>query len=371
MRVVYIEQAQALKECCIALKKSKVLALDTEFESRRSGTTLAIIQISDGQTCFVIDVLALESLTDFSSVITAPDITWIVHAGRQDLDLVSQISGGQRPKQVFDTQVAWGLVSPEYQVGLAYLVAQVCGQRLSKNHQNDQWLERPLSAEQIHYAADDVRYLHEIYHQLSEKLAHLEKNKFIFEACDENLKPAIRRSQPITLSSYRNLWQLDGQQRQALRFLIKWYSTQDVTTRKKLVHHKVLFDIAAALPTDVESLAAMKSVPARFAHGVGKTLIPGYLEAANSAKAAVGESLPVPYERYESLFLEAWLHCARIDICHRAQICVELGFPQWLQKELAARADANEDLATLSAVFDGWRSFLAPLWVDYCAETNG
>ena len=70
------------------------------------------------------------------------------------------------------------------------------------------------------------------------------------------------------------------------------------------MHHKVLFDIAAALPTDVESLAAMKSVPARFAHGVGKTLIPGYLEAAKSAKTVVGESLPVPYERYESLFLE-------------------------------------------------------------------
>ena len=72
---------------------------------------------------------------------------------------------------------------------------------------------------------------------------------------------------------------------------------------KKLVHHKVLFDIAAALPTDVESLAAMKSVPARSLTAL-VDLIPGYLEAANSAKAAVGEALPVPYERYESLFLK-------------------------------------------------------------------
>ena len=90
MRVVYIEDSQALKECCIALKKTKLIALDTEFESKRSGTTLAIIQVSDGQTCFVIDVLALESLEDFSSVITAPNITWIVHAGRQDFALFQQ-----------------------------------------------------------------------------------------------------------------------------------------------------------------------------------------------------------------------------------------------------------------------------------------
>jgi ribonuclease D len=60
---------------------------------------------------------------------------------------------------VFDTQIAAALAGEPAQVGYADLVRRVLGCDLAKAHTRTDWSTRPLSAEQIEYALDDVRYL--------------------------------------------------------------------------------------------------------------------------------------------------------------------------------------------------------------------
>lgn len=371
MNVEFIDDYEGLDSAISVLGGASEIGLDTEFESNRSGTTLSLVQVSDGTHSYVIDALALRDLSPLETILNTDEIVWIVHAGRQDIELLAKATRGITPNRLFDTQVGWALCGPEYQVSLAYLVACLCDTRLPKSHQNDYWLKRPLSDEQVQYAADDVKYLHQIYDEICIRLRTLNKEALVFEVTAESMRPAASRKTQVTLASYRNLWQLDHRQKAALLFLVQWYQKMDESKGKKPVHHKVLFDVAATLPESAEEMASIKSVPARFAHGIGKTLIDDMLDAADAAQPHTDTAPPSPYASYEKLFNEAWLHCARVDICHEAQIAVELGFPQWLQNNIRALLDAQPDAKVAQDAFKGWRDFLKPYWVRYCNETLG
>ena len=184
------------------------------------------------------------------------------------------------------------------------------------------------------------------------------------------MRPAASRRTAVSLSSYRNLWQLDHRQRAALTYLVRWYQGLSDSERKKAVHHKVLFDVAATLADSAEAMAAIKSVPKRFAHGVGKTLISGYLQAAEKATPGVDVAPPSPYASFDRLLSDAWLHCARVDICHEVGIAIEMGFPQWVQKNLRAILETHDDPAAAAEALTGWREFLKPYWVAYCDATK-
>ena len=370
MNVQFIDNTTDLSACVDTLRSASIIALDTEFESNRSGTTLSLVQLTDGDHSFVVDALALRDLSAFEPLLKNESVCWVVHAGRQDIELLVQATRGIRPARLFDTQVGWSLCGPEYQVSLAYLVARVCDTRLPKSHQNDYWLKRPLSDEQIRYAADDVKYLHQIYEVISDKLSGTPKAEAVYDATLESMRPSASRRSAISLSSYRNLWQLDHRQRAALTYLVRWYQSLSDAERKKAAHHKVLFDIAATLPTTAEDMAAIKSVPARFAHNAGKHLIQGYLEAAASAEPSLDVAPPSPYASYDTLLSDAWLHCARVDICHDAQIAVEVGFPQWIQKNLRAVLETHDEPSAAAEALTGWRSFLKPYWEAYCDATR-
>lgn len=52
---------------------------------------------------------------------------------------------------------------------------------LSKIHTRTDWSQRPLSAEQIQYAADDVIYLAKIYQMMQQKLQALGREDWLKE----------------------------------------------------------------------------------------------------------------------------------------------------------------------------------------------
>ena len=94
-------------------------------------------------------------------------------------------------RSAFSTPRSVGHYAVEYQVSLAYLVAALCNTRLIKGHQNDYWLKRPLEAEQIRYAADDVKYLHDIFDEITHRLRLLDKIEIAFEGDSGNDAPGV------------------------------------------------------------------------------------------------------------------------------------------------------------------------------------
>src|SRR5205814_9268535 len=134
------------------------IALDTEFLRERTyRAELCLIQAATADDAICIDPLAQIDLTSLVGPLTSAGTVKVMHASRQDVEVLFPLAGVVRP--VFDTQIAAALAGLPAQVGYGELVRRTLGVELAKSHTRTDWSRRPLSIEQVEYALDDVRYL--------------------------------------------------------------------------------------------------------------------------------------------------------------------------------------------------------------------
>ena len=174
----------------------------------------------------------------------------------------------------------------------------------------------------------------------------------------------------VTLSSYRNLWQLTAKQQAGLRVLLEWHNR--FGGQRGSPHWKTLFNIAAAEPKDVDALSDIKGVSRSWSRTDGAKLITQMAEAMSCIddSVEVPTSQPSPYATFDQHYREAWLVGARADICATERIAPELAFPGWLMKRLRAVVHDVNNPSLLAEEFTGWRSLLKPAWERFCLETK-
>ena len=174
---------RGLQAWCANARAASLVSLDTEFERQRTYfAQLCLVQIAVADSVACIDPLAgleLEPLFDF---LAAPSRTKIFHAGRQDLEVL-HFAGGSLEAPLIDTQLAAALAGFAEQIGYADLVSQLLGVTLDKSQTRTNWQQRPLTEKQLHYAADDVRYLGAVHNELVLRLKTLGRLHWLQEDC--------------------------------------------------------------------------------------------------------------------------------------------------------------------------------------------
>jgi len=177
----YIDNEQSLEEACAALAKAPMLCVDTEFHRESTYfAEFALIQVASREVCYLIDPLAIKDLAPLWKVILDPAILKVFHAARQDVEIIVNKTG-QLPLPLFDTQVAAALLGYGLQVGFGNLVQKVVGKTLPKGESFTNWMKRPLTSDQLTYAADDVIYLIPVYQHLSEQLQATKRSDWLDE----------------------------------------------------------------------------------------------------------------------------------------------------------------------------------------------
>src|SRR5580693_6036041 len=162
------------------LLHAPAIALDTEFLRERTyRAELCLLQIADAHGALCVDPLAVTDLGPLRAVLSSATSEKVMHACRQDIEVLLPAVGLVLP--VFDTQIASALTGMPAQIGYAELVRRVTGRELSKAHTRADWSRRPLSAEQIDYALDDVRYLLPIRDHLTLELTRLGRMPWLHE----------------------------------------------------------------------------------------------------------------------------------------------------------------------------------------------
>jgi ribonuclease D len=153
------------------LRAAGSFAYDSEFIGELTYLPkLCLIQVATTQEISLIDPMARGiDITPFWELVADASVEKITHAGQQDLEPV--IRHLDRPGQnVFDTQISAGFVGMAYPVSLSKLVKEITGARLGKGLTFTHWDQRPLSNQQLKYAANDVRYLPAIRAELGRRL---------------------------------------------------------------------------------------------------------------------------------------------------------------------------------------------------------
>jgi ribonuclease D len=365
-----IQNRADLDRTARALANAPTLFVDTEFESTRSGSELCLLQVGDGTHVHLVDTLTLRDLSPLGPVFGADGVEWVLHAGLQDVELLTRALAVPAPERLFDTQVAWSLTGVEHAVSLSYLVYRVLGKRTSKPHQADDWKRRPLPRAQLRYAASDVEYLPAIRSEIGRRLESLGRAPAAYEVAREVLLPQAAVPSALDLGSFRNAWQLGAQSQAALVHLIAWYNALDVRARADAPGSKVLLSIAMRLPQNADDLARVKGVPARWAVQHGRALVAALNDAASNADEAAHAPLePPPYATEAETRVEGWLAFARAEVAVRASVAPELALPQrWMRLLTSAILDARTVDAAPRAL-SGWRrDLLLDVFVRFCLE---
>lgn len=224
---------------------------------------------------------------------------------------------------MFDTQIAWGLLGPEPATSFAYLTYKLLGTRTSKQHQTDDWTRRPLSKSQLEYAAHDVNDLPDMYAILSERTATLGRAQAVLDACRELLCEPPESSDPVSIESFRNAWQLQPQGQLALAELINWYNTLSAAERARTLEAKLLWSLANRLPQSQAALREVRGMPRLPAHHQER-LLSIVRESVQNRSPSIDLLEPPPYATFERLQLDAWLEYVRTVACAKACVSKEL-----------------------------------------------
>ncbi len=170
------------------LRKSSIIGLDTEFI--RESTyypRLALIQLSDNINTYCIDVLAIKNNNLIAEILSNKAIKKVIHASKQDLEVLNHYFKCY-PQNIFDTQIAYNLLTSDISISYSNLVKKYLSVELKEGSWRTDWLKRPISEDKIIYAANDVRYLIKLYEILNTRLHKINRIDWFIEEQDIELK---------------------------------------------------------------------------------------------------------------------------------------------------------------------------------------
>ena len=154
-----ITTAERLERVAADLLNAEAVAADTEFFWERTFyPVLGLVQLATAEGCWLVDTVSLRDLRALGPVIASPSVVKILHDAPQDLGILARATGAA-PRAVFDTRLAAGFAGLESTCSLQSLLRETVDVEISKAETRSNWLQRPLSASQLRYAADDVIHL--------------------------------------------------------------------------------------------------------------------------------------------------------------------------------------------------------------------
>ena len=140
---------------------------------------LCVIQIKAEQgVCALVQVDESLPYPNLRAVMKNPDVLKIFHFGRMDL-LFLRARLNMEVNGIYCTKIASKLARTYTDKhGLKELVRVICGENLDKTNQTSDWGRENLTADQLFYAENDVKFLFKIRRELEamlerEKRAHL------------------------------------------------------------------------------------------------------------------------------------------------------------------------------------------------------
>lgn len=261
---VVTEQAD-LDALCAEVRDRGMFCFDTEFiRDDTYDANLCLVQVAIGDEVTLFDPLAGLDLAGFWELVTDPDILTVVHAGKEDFEVCTRKTG-KAPRNVFDVQIAAGFVGYGYPLSLSRLVFVARRKRITKGQTLTDWSRRPLTDDQLRYAAEDVVHLPATYAKIVKKLKELGRTAWAveeferFENTDFYRPPAVDR-----LARFKGARRLDGLGLEILLRLIEWrdqWAAERNRPLRAMMRDDMLVEVARRGPRKATDLEVLRGFP--------------------------------------------------------------------------------------------------------------
>jgi ribonuclease D len=267
-----VTRREELPAVCEHLAACRRFGLDTEFVGEDTyHPHLCLVQVATAERLILIDPLSAGPLDAFWKLVTDPANQVVVHAGREEVRLC-RLWTGQVPGNLFDLQIAAGLVGLAYPLGHAALVGQLLKVQLAKGETLTEWRERPLTRAQVRYAFDDVRYLLPLWQRLSARLHDLGREGWAAEEFGRLTASAAPEETAVERwRKLRGLGSLDRRRLAVVRALYLWREQTAAQTNRPartVCRDDLLIEIARRNPTRPRDVQIIRGLPRRYADAI-------------------------------------------------------------------------------------------------------
>ena len=333
-------------------KIEKVLAVDTEFI--RDSTyypSLCLIQIAGINFAAAIDPLAKLDMSPIWELLLNKNILKVFHAGRQDIEIFFGLMG-EIPTPIYDTQIAAMFCGLGDQVGYESLVNNFLGLSVNKEHQFTNWLQRPLSKNQINYAISDVTHLINIFPLIRKAIKDNNREEWVTKELEHLSKKELYQVKADEVWKKIKLKNSNPQMLNLLKYLASWRENECKKRnipRNRLIRDDVLINISFSKPKTISELKKIRAIPKNLSNDDFSQI----LEVIDKAEKVKREEWPLISTSTSPQISKSSLELLKILL----KYCSE-------ENGLAEKVIANtDDLKSIlegqkknMKVFTGWRN---------------
>lgn len=272
----YLIDRDDARAALAAFANQPIIGLDTEtfmdFSTRKNRLSLLQLASPTGEV-IVVDALAA-GLEEARDLIEDPKAMMAAHNARFDDGVLRQ--AGFAVAGLVDTLKLARRTLRLKSFSLASVSDHLFGMRLDKTHQLSNWRKRPLSREQLDYAALDAQIALQVFQELTERLEsngrleqELHRARIVpaAEAAERNrwIQPVREKSPPIELRP------LTAEERRVVEKLRDWrrrLASSENVPAYMICQDKTLEHLAIARPSRIEALSGI--------YGLGESKITRY-----------------------------------------------------------------------------------------------
>jgi ribonuclease D len=267
---VWVATPAALQSMLRDISQRSILAMDTESNSLFAyREQVCMLQISTGQTDYLLDPLQVADLSPLAPIFASPQIEKVFHAAEYDVICLKR-DFNFHFENLFDTMVAVRILGRPA-VGLASILESEFNIHLDKKFQRANWGQRPLPQAQLEYARLDSFYLIPLRERLKVEL----QEKGFWELAQEDFRRMCQVAAGPLNENGDAMWRIVGRQE---------FSPQQAAVLHELLHYRderarvmnvptfkvlgndLLFNIALAAPRNRERLMNVEGVTDRILH---------------------------------------------------------------------------------------------------------
>ena len=296
---IMITDNESLHQLCVGWENLPFLALDTEFiRINTFFPKLGLLQVCDNHRSYLLDPLRISDWAPFIEILKADSIIKLLHSCSEDLVVFHEFFDTV-PSPIFDTQRAAAFLNLGFSLSYQNLVKLLLEIDVPKGETRSDWLRRPLSQDQLAYAALDVAYLPAIYQLLSTQLQDKGRLQWLLADCEQmrlvSRAAAVEADWDDYYLSLGAAWRLNAEQLGVLRELCRW---REVEARRRnkprswVAKDSELITISTAMPADMRALRRLTDLPAALLNHDGAVLLT--LISAGRLRPAVGDPLSKP-----------------------------------------------------------------------------
>jgi ribonuclease D len=293
-----INQNAELAEYCRQWLALPFVAIDTEFVRTETFFPIAgLIQVGDGERAYLIDPLTITDWSPLVALLECHQVVKVLHACSEDLEVFQHLCGAL-PAPLFDTQIAAAYLGMDFSMSYSRLVSRLLDIELPKDETRSDWLQRPLSPQQLQYAADDTLHLAQIYKLMAPRLQDAGLESWLLEDTAEMVANA--RLMQDAEQAYRRIkqaWRLKPAELAVLQVLCDWReraARQRDVARNRLLREATLCPLAQRQPDTLAQLSRLDDMHPRTVRHDGETILELIRQGQQVPEAQWPESVPEP-----------------------------------------------------------------------------